>query len=144
MKNSLTVTYLVLAGLLLLTIGGTLILAPHAFHGGNGVVLGDNPNLLSEIRAPGGILVSSAIIILIGAFRAPLRLRAVQLTTLVYGSFGVPRLVSIALDGLPASSIVAAMALELAFALIGLVMLWRWKAVSRLAPGRNFADAPAA
>ena len=144
MKNSLTVTYLVLAGLLLLSIGSTLILAPQAFHGGNGVVLGDNPNLLSEIRAPGGILVSSAIIILIGAFRAPLRLRAVQLTTLVYGSFGVPRLVSIALDGLPASSIVAAMALELAFALIGLVLLWRWKAVSRLAPERNFADAPAA
>ena len=144
MKNSLTVIFLLLAGLLLLTIGSTLVMAPHAFHGSNGVTLGGNPNLLSEIRAPGGILISSAVIILTAAFRAPLRLRAVQLVTLVYGSFGVPRLVSIALDGMPASSIVSAMVLELTFALVGLVMLWRWKAATRRTPEGNFANAPAA
>jgi hypothetical protein len=120
-----TVVFLSIAGLLLLAIGGAILLAPAAFHGSNGIALGDNPNLLSEIRAPGGLLVGSGIIILIGAFRKELRIRAVQLTALVYGSFGVARLVSIALDGLPSTSIVAAAALELTVALVGIAILWR-------------------
>ena len=127
MKNTITVIYLVIAGLVLLTIGSAILLAPHAFHGGNGITLGDNPNLLSEIRAPGGLLVSSGIVILIGAFRRQLRSRSVQLTTFVYGSFGVARLVSMALDGIPSSSIVGATLLELIVALVGLAMLWQGK-----------------
>ncbi|MDJ0751570.1 MAG: DUF4345 domain-containing protein [Woeseiaceae bacterium] len=125
MKNSLTVLYLVIAGLLLLVIGGALMFAPHSFHGSNGIVLGNDPSLLSEIRAPGGLLASSGMIILIGAIRRQLRSPAVQLTALVYGSFGLARLVSMALDGMPSSSIVAATALELIVALVGLAVLWR-------------------
>ena len=123
MKNTMTLTYLIIAGLLLLAIGGAILLAPHALHGSNGIALGDNPNLLSEIRAPGGLLANSGIFILIGAFRRELRSRSIQLTTLVYGSFGIARLVSIWLDGLPSSSLVAATMLELIVAFIGLVIL---------------------
>ncbi len=142
MKNTMTVIYLVIAGLLLLTIGGAILLVPHAFHGSNGIILGDNPNLISEIRAPGGLLAASAVVILLGAFRIRLRTSAVQLTTLVYGSFGLARLVSMALDGMPSSSIVGAMSLELIVAFFGLVILRR--AHMQRTANRSFAAAPAA
>ena len=142
MKNTTTVIYLVISGLLLLTIGGAILLVPHAFHGGNGIILGDNPNLLSEIRAPGGLLAASGIIILVGASRVRLRASAVQLTTLVYGSFGLARLVSMALDGMPSSTIVGATSLEFVVAFVGLVILWRARA--QYAAGSFFTAAPAA
>ena len=128
MKNTMTVIYLVIAGLLLLAIGGAILLAPHAFHGSNGIILGDNPNLLSEIRAPGGLLAASGIMILASAIRVRLRASAVQLTTLVYGSFGLARLVSMALDGMPSNSIVGATVLELVVASIGSALLLQARA----------------
>ncbi len=128
MKATTTVIYLVISGLLLLVIGAAILLAPHAFHGSNGIALGDNPNLLSEIRAPGGLLAASGIIILVGGFRPLLRSQAVQLTTLVYGSFGVARLMSIAMDGMPSDSIVGATVLEFVVASIGLALLLQSRA----------------
>ncbi len=144
MKNTMTVIYLVIAGLLLLAIGGGILLAPHAFHGSNGITLGNNPNLLSEIRAPGGLLASSGIVILIGAFRMQLRSRALQLSVLVYGSFGTARLASMVLDGMPSPAIVGATLLELVVALFGLVILWRARAANIAVPDRSLADASAA
>ena len=144
MKNTMTVIYLVIAGLLVLAIGGGILLAPHAFHGSNGITLGNNPNLLSEIRAPGGLLASSGIVILIGAFRMQLRSRALQLSVLVYGSFGTARLASMVLDGMPSPAIVGATLLELVVALFGLVILWRARAANIAAPDRSLADASAA
>lgn len=105
MKNVMTTIYLIVAGLMLLAIGGAILLVPHLFHGSNGIALGNDPNLLSEIRAPGGLLACGGITILIGAFRKQLRSLATTLSILVYGSFGVSRLVSIGLDGMPSSSI---------------------------------------
>ena len=125
MKNTTTVIYLVISGLLLLAIGATILAAPHAFHGSNGIALGDNPNLLSEIRAPGGLLAASGVIILVGGFRPLLRSQAVQLTTLVYGSFGLARIVAMALDGMPSSSIVGAAVVEVVVAIVGLALLVR-------------------
>lgn len=125
MKSRLTFAFLLIAGLLLLVIGSTILLAPHAFHAGNGIVLGNDPNLLSEIRAPGGLLVGSAVLILIGGFRHDLRSLAVMLTVLVYGSFGLARLIGLALDGMPAAGIVAATVIELVVAAIGVMMLRR-------------------
>ena len=143
MKSSLTVLYLVIAGLLLLVIGGALVVVPHSFHGSNGIALGHDPNLLSEIRAPGGLLANSGIIILIGAMRRQLRSLAVRLTTLVYGSFGLARIVSIALDGMPSSSIVAATVLELVVAFVGLTILWRRRAEVTCVSDRHPAGAAA-
>ena len=144
MKNPMTVTYLVIAGLLLLAIGGSILIAPHAFHGSNGITLGDNPNLLSEIRAPGGLLAGSGIVILTGAFRRQLRSWAVELTALVYGSFGVARLISMALDGVPSSLMMGATLLELIVAFLGFVILWRSRAANTAVPDQSLVDAPVA
>ena len=130
MKTRFTVVFLSLSGLLLLAIGGAILLVPHAFHATNGIALGDDPSLLSEIRAPGGLLTASAVLILIGALRRPLRSLAVILTVLVYGSFGFARLLGLALDGMPSSGLIGSTAIELIVAAIGLLILGRSSAVS--------------
>lgn len=139
MKNMSTIIYLVIAGLLLLVIGGAILLMPHAFHGSNGVTLGNNPNLLSEIRAPGGLLLCSGVTILLGAVRQQLSNLALRLSVLVYGSFGASRLVSIGIDGMPSSSIVGATLVEATVAIVGVLVIWR--ARSRRAANTNFSPA---
>ena len=124
----LTVIFLSVSGLLL-AIGGTILLVPHTFYASDGIMLGNNPSLLSEIRAPGGLLATSALFILAGAFRPTLRSLALTLTILVYGSFGFSRLVGLSLDGMPSNSLVIATGVELAVAAIGLVILLRYPSV---------------
>ena len=135
MRHWTTIIYLVIAGLLLLAIGGAILLVPDAFHGSNGITLDANPNLLSEIRAPGALLAGSGIFILLGALRKSQRPNAVQLSVLVYGTFGLARLLSIALDGMPSSSIVGAAVLELSVAFVGLAIVW-----GRRAPAAGLAE----
>jgi hypothetical protein len=119
----LTSIFLTVSGLLLLAIGGTILFVPHTFYASDGIVLGNNPSMLSEIRAPGGLLAASALVILAGVFRSTLRSLAFILTVLVYGSFGLSRLVGWYLDGMPSNSLVIATVIELVMAGIGLVML---------------------
>ena len=123
MKN-LTIIFLFAAGLLLLVIGGTILLIPHTFYASDGIILGNDPSLLSEIRAPGGLLAGSAVLILIGTFRHELRSLALTLTILVYGSFGLSRLLSLALDGMPSNNLMTATVIELVVAASSLILLW--------------------
>lgn len=88
-------------------------------------MLGNDPSLLSKIRAPGGLLASSGLLILLEAFRAHLRSLTITLTILVYGAFGLVRLVSFTLDGMPSNNLVMATGVELTVAAIGPVILCR-------------------
>ncbi|MEM9089035.1 MAG: DUF4345 domain-containing protein [Cyanobacteria bacterium P01_F01_bin.53] len=121
----LTISFLSISGLLLLAIGGTILLVPHAFYASDGIMLSSNPSLLSEIRAPGGLLATSALLILTSTFRENLRSLAMTLTVLVYGSFGLSRLVGLCLDGMPSNNLVMATVVELTVAAIGLLILVR-------------------
>ena len=125
MKPWLTVIFLFVSGLLLLAIGSTILLVPHTFYASDGIMLGNDPSLLSEIRAPGGLLASSGLLIILGAFRAHLRSLSITLTMLVYGAFGLSRLVGFTLDGIPSDNLVMATGVELTMAAIGLVILCR-------------------
>ncbi|MEM6454767.1 MAG: DUF4345 family protein [Acidobacteriota bacterium] len=139
MNSRLTAVFLFLSGLLLLGIGSAVLLVPRAFHAGNGIVLGSDPSLLSEVRAPGGLLTASAILILLGAFRRALRSLAMVLTVLVYGSFGLARLLGLGLDGMPSSGLVGATVIELIVAAIGLAILWRSGSLGAVQAGRALA-----
>lgn len=119
----LSITFLLISGLLLLVIGTTILLVPHGFYASDGIVLGHNPSLLSEIRAPGGLLTTSALVILAGAVRPPLRVQSTALAIMVYGSFGLARLVSVVLDGQPSATLMVALGVELGVAVIGLGLL---------------------
>lgn len=142
MNNRSSLIFLFLSGLLLLGIGSAILLFPHAFHASNGIVLGNDPSLLSEVRAPGGLLTASSILILLGTFRRSLRPLAMILTVLVYGSFGLARLLGLGLDGMPSSGLVASTAIELIVAAIGLWILYRSSATSTRS-SRELATAPA-
>ena len=124
MKSSLTVIFLFLSGMLLLVIGGTILLLPHVFYANDGILLGNDPSLLSEIRASGGLLAGSSLVILFGTFRPNLRSLAMILTILVYGSFGISRLLGMVLDGMPSDGLIIATAIELIVAAIGLLILY--------------------
>lgn len=68
---------------------------------------------------PGGLLVTSGLRILIGVFRPTLRSLALMLTVLIYGSFGLSRLLSCSLDGMPLVNSVKPIP--------GEPDLWRWQ-----------------
>ena len=112
-----------LAGALLLFIGCSVVLTPGSFAAANGIALPDNPSLLSEVRAPGGLLLASAVFILTSALRGSFVAQAWGLSALVYGSYGLARAVSIALDGLPSASLTQAMVIELVIATVSLGVL---------------------
>ncbi|HJL03689.1 MAG TPA: DUF4345 domain-containing protein [Polyangiaceae bacterium LLY-WYZ-15_(1-7)] len=114
---------LALAGLLLLAIGAAVMGAPHAFYAANGITLGTGASELSEVRAPATFLLLAGSVIVLGAFRPPLRSLGLGLTAGIYGGYGLGRLVGVAVEGLPDEGLVAAMALELTVATLALGVL---------------------
>ncbi|MGH1364186.1 MAG: DUF4345 domain-containing protein [Calditrichia bacterium] len=120
MKNSIVRSLLAVSGLIALGIGFTILFQPHALFASNGIALGDDPNLLSEVRAPGGLLIGCGIAILLSTFRYRNLHFALMLSATAYGLFGMSRLISMLLDGVPSSPLIAATVVEL---LIGGVCL---------------------
>lgn len=129
MNNAIVSTViLVISGLILTIIGTATLFAPIAFLGTTGIDLGGQINLLSEIRAPGAALLAGGIVILLGVFVAQLRLTSTVIAILMFLSYGLGRFLSIALDGMPAQSIVAATIVEIGLGLANIfVLLNYWK-----------------
>ena len=125
MKTKLVACFLLVSGVILLGIGAAILLTPSAFHASNGIVFENDASLMSEVRAPGGLLFASGLLILVGLFRHKLRHQSVILATLVYGTFGLSRMLSMAIDGMPSKGIVGATAIELIIEALGLLILTR-------------------
>jgi hypothetical protein len=102
-----------LSSLVLLFIGGSILLDPHAFYATNHVVLTQDPSQLSEVRAPAGLLLVSGAWIGAGAFVQAQRRTALQIAAIVYGSYGLSRALGVLVDGWPSEGLVAAMGIEL-------------------------------
>ena len=105
---------LAVAGLVVVGVGGAVLTAPAAFHAGNGIEFGGNPSLLSETRAAGGALLATGVLVTLGAVVRRLTFTAALVGTAVYLSYGLSRLFSMAVDGLPSTGLVAATVAELA------------------------------
>lgn len=116
---------LLVSGTILLTVGCALLVAPAVMHAANGVDLGRDPSLLSEVRAPGGALVALGALVLAGVFLRRLRYAATMIAATVYVAYGLSRLLSMAIDGIPASGIVVATGLEIALGAVNVVLLAR-------------------
>ncbi len=125
---------------MLSVIGAAILLVPHSFFAESGVTLGRDPSLLSEIRAPGGLLLASGVVVLLGAVWRSIRRRALMLAAIVYGSFGVSRLLSIAIDGMPSESLFGATGIELLLAALCLLSLHRDPLASLTMPAGRAAD----
>lgn len=102
------------AGLSALGIGLAITLAPHSFYASYGVVIGDDPSLLSEVRAPGANLAMLGVVIVAGAVRPSMARLSAALGAAVFWAFAAGRGVSLALDGAPDAGILIALAAEAA------------------------------
>ncbi|NRB18172.1 MAG: DUF4345 domain-containing protein [Rhodobacteraceae bacterium] len=124
MKNpTFTKMTLTLSGLIATGVGAGVLFMPHAFHASTGIVLGDDVNLLNEMRSSGGMVLVSGLFILLGAIRAKMTFFALIVSTTLYLSYGLSRVVSLVSDGMPGSSMLQILALELFIGTLCAVML---------------------
>jgi len=128
MKHSKVLkSILLLSGLIAAGIGGAILFLPESFHALNGIDLGGQVSLLSEVRAPGGALLVCGLLIISGAFFAGLTFTSALLSALLYLSYGVARIVSMSVDGIPATGLVQATMLELTIGLVCLFALLKYR-----------------
>ena len=105
-----------IGGVTALAIGTMITLAPHAFYASYGITLGQDPNLLNELRAPGAGLAVFGALMLAGVVRAAMAPIALAVALTVYVAFPVGRIVGIAMDGMPSSSVIGALVFEIIIA----------------------------
>jgi hypothetical protein len=114
-----------LSGLTALTIGASILVVPHAFYASYGITLGEDANLLSELRAPGAGLASFGLLMLLGIWRHALLPVAMAAALTVFIAFPLGRLVGLAADGMPSGSVIGALAVELFIAALCLAAFRR-------------------
>jgi hypothetical protein len=116
---------LLAAGAVAVAIGAAVLLTPVAFSETYGIVLGADPDALSERRAPGAGLLVIGVLLVAGAFVARLRFTALLVGSLVYLAYGLARVLSLVLDGRPSDGLLVAGAVELAIGSALLAVLVR-------------------
>lgn len=109
--------------LILLTFGIIITFDPHTLYAGNQVSLSHDPNILSEIRAPGGLILLSGLFLGLSLILPRLRTLALTTASLLYFGYGMGRVVSIILDGPPSALLLSAMAAEFILGLISISVL---------------------
>ena len=120
-KLAKTQTALLLtAGGLLILVGGFILGSPTVFYASNNIELGNDVNLLNELKAPAGFLLVAGVFMIGAIFIRRQADTALSLAAILYLSYAVSRFVSMVFDGVPAEALVQAAALE---ALIGLACL---------------------
>jgi hypothetical protein len=130
-KSKAVKVFLVISGLVLVVIGAGLLFVPETFHASNGIDLGGQVNLLNETRAPGGALLGSGIVILAGVFVASLTFTSAVVSVLIYLSYGISRIYSMLVDGMPSDILVGVMVLEIVIGTVGLYALKKGSAIQQ-------------
>lgn len=104
---------LVVSGVVAVSIGGSILVVPEAFYAYSGITLAQDASLMSEIRAPGGALLGSGLLMLLGVFVPSFAAASLSIGATIYLGYGASRLLSMTVDGLPDSGLVAASCVEL-------------------------------
>jgi hypothetical protein len=114
-----------LSGLTALTIGAFILFAPHAFYASYGITLGEDANLLSELRAPGAGLAAFGLLMLLSIRRHAVLPVGMAVALTVFIAFPAGRLVGLAVDGMPSGSVIGALVVELIIAALCLAAFRR-------------------
>jgi len=117
---------LVVAGLVGVVVGGANLFVPVSFNASSGINLGQDINLLNEIKASGGGLMSASVVIMLGAFVSRLSFASTLLATLLYLGYGFSRLLSMAVDGMPSSEMIYIAGFEIFVGFVALYALFRY------------------
>ena len=129
-----------IGGVTALAIGTLITLAPHTFYASYGITLGQDPNLLNELRAPGAGLAVFGALMLSGVFRAAMAPIALAVALTVFLAFPVGRIVGIVMDGMPSGSVIGALAFEI---IIAALLLFAFKPTRTAGSSRErFVDLP--
>ncbi len=105
-----------ISGVTALAIGTLITLTPHAFYASYGIALGQDPNLLNELRAPGAGLAVFGALMLAGVFRSTMAPIAFAVALTVFLAFPLGRIVGIVVDGIPSGSVIGALVFEVVIA----------------------------
>ena len=130
MNDKRTKALLLVSGVILFLVGAGILLLPHGFYKSNGTILGPEPSLLSEVRAGGGLLLVCGIVVLIAALRSSLSRQALALSALVFMAYGLARLTSMVVDGMPSTSLVVSTGIELLVGALCALELRRLRAIT--------------
>ena len=122
--NKVQTACLGIAGLTACVIGSVIALDPAGFYAGYGLNIETNTDMLSELRAPGVNLAVLGAVMLAGVLRESLRQMAISLGVLVFGAFAGGRILGLLLDGIPSSSVLIALSIEV---VIALCCLWIYR-----------------
>ena len=118
MKRAVTRLVLIGSGGVLGLIGGALMISPKTFLETSDVFIEHDPGLMSELAAPGGLLIITGALMLVGAVKLRFASLALVVGAVVYGSYGMGRVVSMTLHGLPSQSLISATIIEFVIALV--------------------------
>ena len=114
---------LLMAGIVAIGIAVTILFAPEAFYAAYGIELAGNTNLTNELKAPAGVLLVAGLLMLAGVFRAQLTTVSLTAAAAIYLPYGLSRLLSISIDGVPDSGLVGAAIFEIAVGAVCLLAL---------------------
>ncbi|MEP2980289.1 MAG: DUF4345 domain-containing protein [Lentilitoribacter sp.] len=114
--NRIEKTVLFISGISAFGIGCLIVFTPHSFYASSGIVLDNDVNLLSELRAPAAGLLTLGIFMLLGIIRPVLAQISIFSTLIVFITFPAGRLISIVFDGMPSLAIFSALVFELVIA----------------------------
>ena len=117
---------LLASGLLATGIAATILAAPDPLYAGYGIDISSNASLANELKAPAGTLLAAGLLMLVGVVKSKYAVTSLAVASVIYLSYGLSRLLSIAVDGFPHSALVSAAMLELALGtvcLLGFVRL---------------------
>lgn len=107
-----------LSGLIGGYIGISILFDTQNFFAHNGIEVTGDPGLMSELKAPAIVLLAAAVVLLVGSVKSRFTDMALMIGAIVYGSYGLGRVVSILIDGLPPQPLIAAAVVELVLASI--------------------------
>lgn len=105
---------LLASGLLATGIAATILSAPDPFYAGYGIDVSSDASLANELKAPAGTLLVAGLLMLVGVVKSAYAVMSLAIGSVIYLSYGLSRLLSIAVDGVPHSALVSAAMLELA------------------------------
>ncbi len=122
MSTSLEKAALAGSGAILVAIGSSIMLAPKFFLATSEAMVEHDPNLMSEVTAPSGLLVVTGVFMMLSAIKLRLANLGLIYGGLVYGSYAISRLISMQLHGVPSDTLVVVTWFELGIAamLLGL------------------------
>jgi len=105
---------LLASGMLAAGIAVTIFFAPDAFYASYEIDIGTNVGLINELKAPAGMLLMAGLLMLAGVFKAEFVVPSLATATVIYLSYGLSRVLSMMIDGVPNSALVGAAVLEIA------------------------------